>query len=67
MSLDYWFFEHMLREYMVNVRIIQDGKIAEVRATNLNAKVLAFVEYFNNLSQDVLCLCPDILSEATDL
>jgi saccharopine dehydrogenase-like NADP-dependent oxidoreductase len=67
MSLDDWFFEHMLREYMVNVRTIQDGKIAEVRATNLNAKVLAFVEYFNDLSPDVLYLCPDILPEATDL
>ena len=28
-----WSFEHVLREYMVNVRIIQDGKIAEVKAT----------------------------------
>ncbi|MCX6676566.1 MAG: saccharopine dehydrogenase NADP-binding domain-containing protein [Methanothrix sp.] len=29
-----WSFEHVLREYMVNVRTIQDGKIAEVKATS---------------------------------
>jgi lysine 6-dehydrogenase len=29
-----WSFEHVLREYMVNVRIIRDGKISEVEATS---------------------------------
>lgn len=29
-----WSFGHVLREYMVNVRVIQDGKIAEVDATS---------------------------------
>jgi lysine 6-dehydrogenase len=28
-----WSFEHVLREYMVDVRTIQDGAIAEVKAT----------------------------------
>lgn len=29
-----WSFGHVLREYMVKVRVIQDGKIAEVEATS---------------------------------
>ena len=29
-----WSFEHVLREYMVDVRIIRDGSIAEVKATS---------------------------------
>lgn len=29
-----WSFGHVLREYMINVRVIQDGKIAEVAATS---------------------------------
>lgn len=29
-----WSFEHVLREYMVDVRTILDGKIAEVKATS---------------------------------
>jgi saccharopine dehydrogenase-like NADP-dependent oxidoreductase len=29
-----WSFEHVLREYMVDVRIIQDGQISEVKATS---------------------------------
>ena len=29
-----WSFEHVLREYMVDVRTIQDGAIAEVKATS---------------------------------
>jgi saccharopine dehydrogenase-like NADP-dependent oxidoreductase len=29
-----WSFEHVLREYMVNVRTIQDGEITEVKATS---------------------------------
>ena len=29
-----WSFEHVLREYMVDVRIIEDGQIAEVKATS---------------------------------
>jgi saccharopine dehydrogenase-like NADP-dependent oxidoreductase len=29
-----WSFEHVLREYMVNVRIMEEGKLAEVKATS---------------------------------
>lgn len=29
-----WSFEHVLREYMVDVRIIENGRIAEVKATS---------------------------------
>jgi lysine 6-dehydrogenase len=29
-----WSFEHVLREYMVDVQVIEDGKIAEVKATS---------------------------------
>ena len=29
-----WSFEHVLREYMVDVRIIEEGSIAEVKATS---------------------------------
>lgn len=29
-----WSFEHVLREYMVDVRIIEEGRIAEVKATS---------------------------------
>lgn len=29
-----WSFGHVLREYMVRVRVIQDGKVAEVEATS---------------------------------
>jgi len=47
-----WSFEHVLREYMVDVRIIEDGQIAEVKATSGRESL-----HFSEFGQDEMLEC----------